>query len=96
MLEENFEYIKTIQRRQEEGQAEECLQWQKKLQDNLTFLAKIADAQPAPQVPTYQPILSALLKRGERTCCATQLLRAMAMLQAVESVQLDPHTTLQV
>lgn len=50
MLEENFEYIKTIQRRQEEGQAEECMQWQKKLQENLTFLAKIADAQPAHQV----------------------------------------------
>jgi hypothetical protein len=50
MLEENFEYIKTIQRRQEEGQADECIQWQRKLQENLTFLAKIADAQPAHQV----------------------------------------------
>lgn len=61
MLEENFEYIKTIQRRQEEGQAEECMQWQKKLQENLTFLAKIADAQPAHQVrdPNIEPHHSA-------------------------------------
>ncbi|XP_054790465.1 GRF1-interacting factor 3-like isoform X2 [Prosopis cineraria] len=51
-LEENKQLILTIMEGQNMGKSGEVAQYQAKLQQNLTFLAKLADAQPqAPVLP---------------------------------------------
>ncbi|PRW59979.1 GRF1-interacting factor 3-like isoform X2 [Chlorella sorokiniana] len=49
MLDENARLIAAIVENQNLGKLNECIEYQKKLQDNLMTLASLADAQATPQ-----------------------------------------------
>ncbi|KAJ0103051.1 hypothetical protein Patl1_05565 [Pistacia atlantica] len=58
-LEENKQLIMAILENQNLGKSAECASYQNQLQQNLMYLAKIADAQPeAPKIPNQMPSYS--------------------------------------
>ncbi|XP_052187245.1 GRF1-interacting factor 2-like [Diospyros lotus] len=59
LLDENKSLILAILENQNIGKSTECALYQAQLQNNLMFLAAIADAQPtAPTVPSQNPLQS--------------------------------------
>ncbi|KAM3681844.1 hypothetical protein ACJW31_12G029100 [Castanea mollissima] len=54
-LDENRDLILAIMENQNVGKFAECAQYQARLQDNLTYLAKIADSHPQPPAPSQMP-----------------------------------------
>ncbi|KAK1556500.1 hypothetical protein Q3G72_006072 [Acer saccharum] len=62
-LEENKQLIMVIMENQNLGKAAECALYQTQLQNNLTYLAKIADNQPQPpKAPSQVSVVNCILK----------------------------------
>ncbi|TXG48535.1 hypothetical protein EZV62_024410 [Acer yangbiense] len=62
-LEENKQLIMVIMENQNLGKAAECALYQTQLQNNLTYLAKIADNQPQPpKAPSQVSVVNSILK----------------------------------